>query len=60
MVKARGECGRPIRGGNRAKAKNVELIEQQFHVRRDVVRDENYRCICLRSGAFHEGVKGER
>jgi hypothetical protein len=37
----------------------VELIEQELHIRRDIVGDENQRRIYRRCGWLHEAVTVE-
>ena len=60
MLEARGERARPVGRGDGAKAEHVQLVEQQLHVRRHVVRDEDQRCVGGRRVGFHERVTAER
>ena len=41
MLEARREGAGPVRRGDGAKAEDVQLVEQELDVRRDVVGDEN-------------------
>ena len=57
VLEARRQRRRPVRRRDRAKAENVELIEQQLHVRGDIVGDENQRGGCLEIRVLHCSIR---
>jgi len=60
VIEARSQCRRAIGCGDGAKPQHVQLVEQQFHVRRHVVGDENQRSIRGRKIVVHGSITGER
>ena len=56
-VGADAQRRRPVVGGDRAEAEDVQLIEQELHVRGHVVRDEDERCVGRRWGQLAHAVR---